>query len=253
VSQGAEQPAGPPPAARRRGRLLSIAKIAVFDIGGPLAVYSLLRSHGFSEVAALILSGIFPAVGVAIGIIQNRRLDVIGILVLGGILVGTVIGLISHNARLFLIEGSVPTGLFGLACLGSLRARRPLLYIFALEFTGPDTAKGREFASLWQYREFRHTFRVMTAVWGVGYLIEAAVRVVIVEHTSTGTALASSRITPYIFAAILAAWTALYGIRQRRKGEKLAEDGRAAEAATRAESGSGDAAPPEAAGATPDI
>ena len=96
------------------------------------------------------------------------------------------------------------------------------------------------------------TFRVMTAVWGVGYLIEAAVRVVIVEHTSTGTALASSRITPYLFAAILAAWTALYGIRQRRKGEKLAQDGRAAEAATRAESGSGDAAASEAAAATPD-
>lgn len=252
MSQGAEQSAGTPPAAGRRGRLLSIAKIAVFDIGGPLVLYSLLRSDGFSAVAALILSGIFPAVGVAIGIIQNRRLDVIGVLVLGGIMVGTVIGLISHNARLFLIEGSVPTGLFGLACLGSLWARRPLMYIFALEFIGPDTAKGLEFASLWQYQEFRHTFRVITTVWGVGYLVEAAVRVVIVEHTSTGTALASSKITPYVFAAVLAAWTVLYGTRQRRKGERLAATERAAEAATRAESGTGDAAPPEAAGAIPD-
>ena len=149
-------------------------------------LYSLLRARGFSEVAALILSGIFPAIGVAISVISNRRLDVIGILVLGGILVGTVIGLITHSARLFLIEGSVPTGLFGLACLVSLRTRRPLLYIFALEFMGQDTAKGREFASLWQYQEFRHTFRVMTAVWGIGYLVEAAVRVVIVEHTFNG-------------------------------------------------------------------
>lgn len=246
MSHGAEKSDGASPAAGRRAGLLSIAKIAVFDIGGPLALYSLLRSDGFSEVAALILSGIFPAVGVAISIISKRRLDVIGVLVLGGILVGTVIGLISHSARLFLIEGSVPTGLFGLACLGSLRTRRPLLYIFALEFMGQDTAKGREFASLWQYQQFRHTFRVMTAVWGVGYLVEAAVRVVIVEHTLTGTALASSKITPYIFAAILSAWTALYGIRQRRKGERLAAAGRAAESA------SGDAAPPQATAAAPD-
>ena len=246
MSHGAEKSDGASPAAGRRAGLLSIAKIAVFDIGGPLALYSLLRSDGFSEVAALILSGIFPAVGVAISIISKRRLDVIGVLVLGGILVGTVIGLISHSARLFLLEGSVPTGLFGLACLGSLRTRRPLLYIFALEFMGQDTAKGREFASLWQYQQFRHTFRVMTAVWGVGYLVEAAVRVVIVEHTSTGTALASSKITPYIFAAILSAWTALYGIRQRRKGERLAAAGRAAESA------SGDAAPPQATAAAPD-
>ena len=223
------QSAGASPAAGRRARLLSVAKIAVFDVGGPLVLYSLLRSHGFSAVAALILSGIFPAIGVGISIIQNRRLDVIGVLVLGGILIGTVIGLISHSARLLLLEGSVPTGLFGLVCLGSLWVRRPLMYVFAVEFMGPDSAKGREFASLWQYHEFRHTFRVITAVWGVGYLVEAAIRVLIVEHTSTGTALASSKVTPFIFAGILGAWTALYGNRQRRKGERLAAEAEAAD------------------------
>jgi hypothetical protein len=249
VSQGPEQSAAASPAAGRRARLLSIVKIAVFDVGGPLVLYSVLRGHGFSAVAALILSGIFPAIGVAISIIQNRRLDVIGVLVLGGILVGTVLGLISHSARLVLIEGSVPTGLFGLACLGSLWARRPLMYVFALEFMGADTPKGREFESLWQYHEFRHTFQVITAVWGVGYLVEAGVRVLIVEHTSTGTALASSKVTPFIFAGILAAWTALYGNRQRRKGERLAA---AAEAANQPGSAAAAAATSDAAQATPD-
>lgn len=196
--------------------------IVVFDIGGPLVAYSLLRAHGFSAVTALILSGVFPAVGVIIGIIQHRRMDVIGALVLAGILVGTVLGLISHNARLVLIEGSVPTALFGVACLGSLWTRRPLIYAFALEFTGPDTAQGRELIRIWQYPSARHAFRVMTVVWGIGYLVEAAVRVVIVEHTSTGTALASSKIAPFIFAAILAAWTVVYSQRQRRKGEQMA-------------------------------
>lgn len=249
VSQGPEQSAAASPAVGRKARLLSIMKIAVFDVGGPLVLYSLLRAHGFSAVAALILSGIFPAIGVAISIIQNRRLDVIGVLVLGGILVGTVLGLVSHSARLFLLEGSVPTGLFGLVCLGSLWARRPLMYVFALEFMGADTPKGREFESLWQYHEFRHTFQVITAAWGVGYLVEAAIRVFIVEHTSTGTALASSKVTPFIFAGILAAWTALYGNRQRRKGERLAA---AAEAATRPEPASTAAAPPDATPTTPD-
>ena len=93
-------------------------------------------------MSALILSGILPAIGVAIGIIQHRRLDVIGALVLAGILIGTILGLASHNARLVLLEGSVPTALFGLACLGSLWARRPLMFSFALEFAGPDTAQG---------------------------------------------------------------------------------------------------------------
>jgi hypothetical protein len=38
-----------------------IAMILVFDLGGPLLVYSLVRSAGLSTVAALIVSGIPPA------------------------------------------------------------------------------------------------------------------------------------------------------------------------------------------------
>jgi intracellular septation protein A len=216
--------------------------IAIFDVGGPLLAYALLRSHGFSAVTALILSGVLPAVGVGISAVQHRRLDVIGALVLAGIIVGTVLGLISHNARLVLIEGSVPTALFGLACLGSLWSRRPLIYSFALEFTGPDGAQGREMIRLWQYPGFRRIFRIMTVVWGVGYLVEAAIRVVIVENTSTGTALATSKIMPFVFAAVLVAWTFGYGQQQGRKGRQI-EARLAAEAAASSEQDAGAGAP----------
>jgi hypothetical protein len=159
---------------------------------------------------------------VAIRVVSTRQLDVVGALVLAGILVGTVLGLVTHSAKLLLVEGSVPTAVFGLACLGSLRARRPLMFSFALELTGPETPKGREMTTLWQYEEFRRIFRVITAVWGVGFLIEAAVRVVIVYNTSTGTALATSKATPFIWAGALSAWTVGYGRWHRKKGERLA-------------------------------
>jgi hypothetical protein len=218
--------------------------IAIFDVGGPLLVYWQLRSHGFSAVTALILSGVLPAIGVGIGAAGHRRLDVIGALVLAGIVVGTVLGLISHNARLVLIEGSVPTALFGLACLGSLRSRRPLIYAFALEFTGPDSAQGREMVSLWQYPGFRRIFRIMTVVWGVGYLIEAAIRVVIVENTSTGTALAISKVMPFVFAAVLVMWTFAYGQQQGRKGRQIAATLAAEAAASSAQDAGGPATGP---------
>jgi hypothetical protein len=203
-------------------RLRSAAMIAIFDIGGPLVTYSVLRSAGFAAVTSLVVSGIFPAIGVAIGIIAHRRADAIGILVLGGIAVGTAVGLIFHSASLVLVEGSVPTGVFGLICLGSLWGRRPLMFRFALEFIGPDTPKGREFDCLWQYEGFRRAFRNLTAVWGVAYLIEAAARIVIVERTSTGTALAVSKVMPLAVTAALALWTVAYSRYQKRKGERLA-------------------------------
>ncbi len=207
---------------RDRNRLQSAAKILVFDIAGPLVAYSLLRSAGLSSVSALVLSGAFPALGIAVGVARNRRVDAIGVLVLAGIAVGTVLGLISGNARLVLVEGSVPTAVFGLLCLGSLRSRRPLIYRFALEFMGADTPRGRDFEGLWRYPGFRHAFRLFTVVWGVAYLAEAAARVIIVETTSTATALTFSKVMPYAVGAALAGWMFAYGRRARRTGERLA-------------------------------
>jgi hypothetical protein len=210
-----------------RNRFLDLAMIAVFDIAGPLVAYSLLRSAGQSAVTALVLSGVFPALGVIVGLIRNRRADTIGVLVLAGIAAGTILGLISGNPRIVLVEGSVPTAVFGLLCLGSLWARRPLIYRFAIEFIGADTPKGRDFESLWQYPGFRHAFRLYTVVWGIAYLAEAAARVIIVETTSTGTALTVSKVMPYVVGAAIVAWMIAHGRHARREGERLAAEAKA--------------------------
>ena len=220
TSRDARRTAGHAPA--KGGRVRSIAMIVIFDVAAPVAAYSLLRSAGMTAVTALLLSGVFPALSVTISAIRHRRLDVVGALVLAGIAVGTVLGLVSHSTRLLLVEGSVPTAIFGVACLGSLWARRPLMFSFALEFTGPGTAKGREMTRLWQYEGYRRVFRTITAVWGAAFLLEAALRVVIVYNTSTGTALASSKVTPFLWAAILSAWTVAYGAHHKKKGERMA-------------------------------
>ena len=213
-----------------RNRLLSLAMIGVFDIAGPLVAYSMLRSAGQSQVSALILSGALPALGILGGVIRHRRVDTIGVLVLAGIAVGAVLGLLSGSPRLVLAEGSVPTAVFGLLCLGSLWARRPLIYRFAIEFIGAGTPRGREFESLWQYPAFRHSFRLYTLVWGVVYLAEAVARVVIIETTSTSTALSVSKVMPYVVAGALIAWMTAHGRRARREGERRAAAGTAAQA-----------------------
>jgi hypothetical protein len=82
------------------GRLRQVAAILVSDLGGLLLACALLRSPGLGAVAALVVSGVLPALGIAVGAVADRRLDVIGVVVLAGILVGTILGLTSHNARL---------------------------------------------------------------------------------------------------------------------------------------------------------
>ena len=233
IGSDARQTAGT--AAAKGGQIRSITMIVIFDVAAPLVAYQLLRSAGMTAVTALLLSGVFPALHVIINVIRHRRLDVVGALVLAGIVVGTVLGLLSHSARLVLVEGSVPTAIFGVACLGSLWTRHPLMFSFAREFTGPDTAKGREMTRLWQYQGYRRVFRVITAVWGAAFLLEAALRVVVAYSTPAGTALAISKVTPFVFLAILSGWTVAYGAHHRKKGERMAAASGAAKEASHAE------------------
>ncbi|HSZ40851.1 MAG TPA: VC0807 family protein [Trebonia sp.] len=214
------------PAAVRGGWLRSVATIVIVDIAMPLALYSGLRSAGVSAVTALVLSGVFPALSVLAGLVRHRRLEVVGALVLAGIVLGAVLGLVLHSPRLVLVEGSVPTALFGIACLGSLCSgmprARPLMYGFALEFIGPDSARGREMSDLWRHDGYRRVWRVITAAWGAAFLFEAALRIVVIYSTSTGTALAISKVTPWVFAGVMSAWTFAYGTYRKRKGERAA-------------------------------
>jgi hypothetical protein len=202
-----------------------IVMIAVFDVGGPLVTYVLFRSvAGLSTVLSLVLSGVLPAFGVAITAVQYRKPDIFGVMVLAGIVMGSVLGLTTHDPRLYLAEGSVPSVVFAVACLASLRTSQPLIYRIAVEFVGADTRRGREITSAWPSPVFKRAFRIITVTWGIGYLIEAALRMVVAETTSTGIALICSKVAPYVFATVLAAWTLVYGERRRRASTTVSSD-----------------------------
>jgi hypothetical protein len=217
----------------RRDRLLSLALMLGFDIVGPLLAYYWLRSAGLSTVSALVLSGVLPALGIAIGAVRHRRPDAVGILVLVGIVAGSIVGIASGNAHLVLLDGTVPTAAFGLVCLGSLWSRRPLIFRFALEAIGADTPEGRAFADRWRYGGFRHAFRVTTAVWGTAFLAAAAVRIAIIETASVGTAKATSTLLPLAAAALVVVWNVAYAKRGRRLGDQAIEAARSMGEASR--------------------
>lgn len=206
----------------------------IFDTGGPLALYWLLRAAGTSDVTALIVSGILPAVGMALSIVKNRRIDAIGALVLLGIVAGTVLGLATHSARLVLMEGSVPTAIFGIGCFASLLTSKPMLQRIA-EQTTAGTAKGRMLVAKAAEPAGRHAFRVVTVVWGVSFLAEAAARVGIVESVSAGNALLVVKVMPYVVMFLLMRWTAPFIRRSVRPDDAQQAEIAAQDEATAAE------------------
>jgi hypothetical protein len=142
----------------------------------------------------------------------------VGAVVLAGIGVSVVLGLLTDDPQVVLLESAILTGLFGLGCLVSLRWRRPLIFSFAQAFYGGrHSADGVEFDEDFEtYADARSYWRIVTIVWGVVYLIEAAVKAVVVTHTSTGRALPLNRTVPWVVYAALMAWTMWWGFRLRR-------------------------------------
>jgi len=76
-------------------------------------------------------------------------------------------------------------------------------------------------------------------VWGIAYLVEAAIRVAIVVTTSTGIALVCSKLIPYVFAVVLSAWTLVYGEHEKTKAERRASAGPGATATATASADAG--------------
>jgi hypothetical protein len=197
-----------------------LAPIAVFDIAGPIIVQSAARNRGASLTVALALSGVPPAAWILVRMLWRRQPDAVGLFVLSSIILATLIGLATGSARLYLLDGAILTGVFGLVCLASLATPRPLMFHFALEsMGGVESPRGKAFADRWRYASFRRAFVVLTVVWGVALIVQAAINAVIIEASSTDKAFVINKILPYLFLAMLGAWTAVYSLRAKRRGE----------------------------------
>lgn len=192
-------------------------RMVLLDIVLPLVVFQIARNAGVAEVWSLVLSGVPPAAGVFVDWQRRRQVEVIGVVVLGGIAFSMLLALLSDNPKVILLEGALATAVFAMAHLLSVRMRRPLIFYFAQAFQGGRFSDaGIEMENEYDhYVEARSFWRMAAFVWGTVGLTEAAVRVVVIQSVSTSTALALNRVAPFLITAGLIAWTLWAGGRAR--------------------------------------
>jgi hypothetical protein len=196
-------------------RRAGIARTLGLDLIGPLVVFRLCRRAGLSEVWSLVVAGLLPGIGVVIDWIRFRTLQVVGAVVFAGIAVSIAVALLTDDPKVVLLEGAALTAAFGVACLLSLVGRRPLIFYFGQAFYGGRwTAEGAELdADYERYEDARFFWRIGTTVWGVAYLLQATVRAIVIQTTSTGTALAVNRTVPWLVTGLLFFWLYRWGTR----------------------------------------
>jgi hypothetical protein len=171
-----------------RTLLISIA----LNAGIPFLLYRFaLRYLSASEVVALSVAALFPAIHSIVGIVRHRRVDIIAVLVFAGLLVSIVLGSLTDNPKILLMRESFITGTLGVMCFVSLLFPKPLMFYFGRQFTaGNDPVKVAAFNATWQYPHARFVHRLITVVWGVAFVGEFLLRVLLVYTLPAATVLA---------------------------------------------------------------
>ncbi|MCP2335863.1 VC0807 family protein [Actinomadura rupiterrae] len=196
----------------------NIVPAIVFNVVLPFVSYSLLTSHGVSQVNALLLISLWPAADTVAYLAIKRRVDEFGVMMLILMLLGALSAVAYNTTELFFIKDSAITGLLGLTYLGSLAMPKPLMFYLGRKFaTDGSPERLAWWNGLWQYPDFRRTQYKTTAVWGVAFLAEAIVRIPLTYMLPTGVMVLMSTVMPMAVVAALVTWTIRVGKQSRAR------------------------------------
>jgi hypothetical protein len=183
------------------------------NAGLPYATYLLLSYQGVPTVPALAAGAVFPVGAIIWGFVRERRVQTLGMIVLVATVVSILAALYFTSPFLALAKGSLFTGSLGLAFLGSLFARRPL--VFHLARLGQDDADRQHTEILWETVPlYRRMMRRITVVWSVALLIEASLRLILIPLLPIALFLPISEAMWLCCLGLMIAWSWRYGARQ---------------------------------------
>ena len=168
----------------------------------PIGVYFRVRSHVTRTARRLIIAGWLLG-GVGPDPIRwpaarrlRRRRGPVGFAL--GVVSSTLLG---GNAYVLKVRDGFFTALFGVICIVTIytHERPALFYVSRYLSAGKDPYKAAPTTSCTRCR-CPPTFRVLSVMWGVGLVAEAAARMALAEELPTGTYIA---ISPVITAGVI--------------------------------------------------
>jgi hypothetical protein len=208
--------------ARRGGPRAFVAMVAL-DVALPLALFYGLRLAGANQWLALVLAGAAPLVRIGLTAVRTRRLEPLSAFTLSVLAIGTAIGMLTADPRLLLARESYLTGLVGLWTMGTLLAQRPLLFDVTIRFMSEDSARAWE--RDWAHSpRFRRTLRIMTAAWGVAFLLDAGARVVMAYTLPVDLVPVLGTALLVVLLIVVVQATKAYGRRHLRSPEVPSEE-----------------------------
>lgn len=207
---------------KRREVILTL----LFNGIAPWLLYAWLSGQ-MSSLAALSIATAVPLIENVWHLARHRKLDAFGALMLFTFVLTLVLVACGGSEKMLLVRESMVTGSVGLLFLASTGLRQPLMFHLAGRFISNPEFKGN-----WQYAYFRFVMRLMSAVWGILLLSEAAVRTYMAFELSTVQFLALSNFVLYGFIGAAIVWTVVYRKHSARRLAAIKQATAMAEAAS---------------------
>jgi hypothetical protein len=158
------------------------------DIAPPLVAYYGLRAVGTSEYVALLSATVVSGVRVVYSAIKVRKLDPFALYLLLTFGLSLAVGLSTTDPKLLLAGNTLVNGIGGLIFLGSCFIGTPLTQVVADRLRSNDKDDEDPVVDAGEVQRRRRTQVQLSAMWGIGLLLEVAVRLVVIANLSVDAA-----------------------------------------------------------------
>jgi uncharacterized membrane protein len=195
-----------------------IMRGVLLDVAPPLIAYYGLRAVGQSEYVALLTATVLSGLRVAYEALKARRLDPFAGYLLLTFGLSLAVGLATTDPKLVLLGNTVVNGIGGLVFLGSCVLGKPLTQVVAERVTPDDGDRDPgESAAI------RRTHLLLSAMWGVGLLVEVGIRLVVISSRSVDVANGVNSVISLAMIGLLMAATFLVSRAARARSARLGE------------------------------
>jgi len=163
-----------------RSSIRPVLQTVLLDVAPPLLAYYGLRALGASEYVALLSATVVSGLRVVYAAVKAHKLDPFALYLLLTFGLSLAVGLSTHDPKSILVGNTLVNGIGGLIFLGSCVIGTPLTQVVSNRFGKPDDEPATEAA---------HRIHVrLSAMWGVGLLVEVAIRLAVIASVSVDVA-----------------------------------------------------------------
>ena len=198
----------------------SIGLSLIINAVCPYLIFRALEPHyPPNDVTPLLVSTVFPLIGLVLGAVRQRMVDTIAIISLVEIGISVVVTIVAADVRLALIARALQGTLTGLFFIFTAVINRPLLYYVARQFVAANSPKIVAGFEERNRLDGTRTFRKLTVWWGFTVIFASVANLALALTVSPANFLLYSPVISIGTNVVMIAWT-IRTARRRFEGQQ---------------------------------